>query len=53
LAQVKKEDVIDRIPPRTAAWLEEYVMCQRCGKLYWRGTHCERLRHLISEILSP
>ena len=53
LTPVKKEDVIDRIPPRTAAWLEEYVMCQRCGKLYWRGTHCRHLRHLISEVLSP
>jgi len=53
LAQVKKEDVIERIPPRTAAWLEEYVMCQRCGKLYWRGTHYGRLRNLVLQVLSP
>jgi len=53
LRPVEKEDVIDHIPPRTAAWLEEYVMCQRCGKLYWRGTHYGHLKRLVSEILSP
>jgi hypothetical protein len=53
LERVAKEQVLERIPPRTAAWLDEYVLCQGCGKLYWRGTHYGRLEHLVSEVLAP
>jgi len=53
LERVAKEQVLDRIPPRTAAWLDEYVLCQGCGKLYWRGTHYGRLERLVAEVLAP
>ena len=39
LMEVRKEDVADRIPPRTRAWLDEYFECSRCRRLLWRGTH--------------
>ena len=52
LTKVRKEEVADRIPPRTAAWLSEYVLCSGCGKLYWRGTHFRRLERLVAEILA-
>ena len=51
LTPVEKEDVLDRIPPKTATWLDEYFICQDCGKLYWRGTHYPRLRETIARIL--
>ena len=41
---VDKETVLDRIPPRTARWLDEYYVCRQCGKLFWRGTHWDRIR---------
>ncbi len=53
LTKVQKEEVLERIPPRTAAWLSEYVLCRGCGKLYWRGTHFHRLARLVTDILSP
>ncbi|HEC63371.1 MAG TPA: hypothetical protein ENI38_03180, partial [Candidatus Acetothermia bacterium] len=52
LKKVEKEEVLARIPPRTAAWLSEYVLCQGCGKLFWRGTHFQRLSRLVEEILN-
>ena len=51
LERVDKEAVADEIPPRTARWLDEYVRCDGCGKLYWRGTHFERLEGLVDRIL--
>jgi len=33
LAEVPKERVQDRIPPRTLRWLDQYFECQKCGKL--------------------
>jgi uncharacterized protein with PIN domain len=52
LSRVEKETVFDRIPPKTAAWLDEYYECESCRKLYWRGTHADRLDELASIICS-
>jgi len=53
LRTVEKGAVCDRIPPRTRRWLDEYVECQACGKLYWRGTHARRLERTVERILAP
>ncbi len=47
---VAKDEVAARIPPRTAAWLDEYHRCEACHQLYWEGTHVERLRDRIAQI---
>jgi uncharacterized protein len=39
LREASKESLRERIPPRTYLWLDEYFLCSRCGKLFWRGTH--------------
>ncbi len=52
LERVSKEEVLGEIPPRTAAWLEEYSRCRSCGKLYWPGTHYRRLRETVEHILT-
>jgi uncharacterized protein with PIN domain len=43
LRTVEKEAMKARIPPRTYRWLEEYFVCSRCDKLFWRGTHWQRI----------
>lgn len=47
LVPVEKESVRDRIPPRTYPWRDEYFVCDRCGKLYWQGTHWERIGKML------
>jgi len=51
LAPVAKEEVVERIPPRVAAWRDDYLRCTGCGKLYWEGTHHPRLRATVDRIL--
>ncbi len=51
LRPVAKDDVIERIPPKTAMWLDAYRECTNCGKLYWEGTHWQRLRAEVRSIL--
>jgi len=53
LRTVDKGAVSDRIPPRTRRWLDDYVECDACGTLYWRGTHARRLERTIQRILAP
>jgi uncharacterized protein with PIN domain len=43
LATVGKQCVRERIPPRTALWLDAYFECRSCGQLYWQGTHWQRI----------
>ncbi|UCF10839.1 MAG: Mut7-C ubiquitin/RNAse domain-containing protein [Candidatus Bipolaricaulota bacterium] len=52
LAEVPKGEVLERIPPRTAAWLDRYVRCSSCDKLFWQGTHHARLGRAIAEVLA-
>lgn len=48
LVQVDKESVKERIPPRTYLWLDEYWQCQRCGHLFWHGTHWQKVRERLT-----
>jgi len=51
LRREDKEALRDRIPPKTYLWLDEYFLCSRCDKLFWRGTHWERItRQLASSV---
>jgi uncharacterized protein with PIN domain len=43
LTEVAKEQLHDRVPRRTLAWLEHFYQCGRCGQLFWRGTHWQRI----------
>jgi uncharacterized protein with PIN domain len=43
LVRTDKASLRDRIPPRTYRWLDEYFLCNQCGKLLWHGTHWLRV----------
>ncbi len=47
--RVPKEDVVTRIPPRTARHYQEFWRCSGCGRVYWRGAHYRSLCRLIEE----
>ena len=52
LRRVSKEAWRERIPPRTYLWLDEFFVCARCGKLFWHGTHWQRIVATLAA-LSP
>jgi uncharacterized protein len=43
-----KDEVLARIPPRTARWKDEYFVCGACDRLYWKGTHWERIETALT-----
>lgn len=49
LARTEKEPLRERIPPKTYRWLDEYFLCRRCGKLFWHGTHWERIQRQLGQ----
>jgi len=48
LCAVEKSAVADRIPPKTARWLDAYFVCAECGQLFWRGTHWQRMQERLA-----
>jgi hypothetical protein len=45
-----KSAVVDRVPPRTARWLEAYFTCRQCGQLFWHGTHWLQIALRLEEV---
>lgn len=43
LRQVGRDEVIDRLPPRSAREHDRFVRCSRCGRIYWEGSHAARM----------
>ena len=52
LIRVPKEDIADRIPPKTKSFCNEYSRCEYCDKIYWEGTHVFKMRELIDRLLA-
>lgn len=50
LQQVDKHAVQDRIPPKTLRWKKEFFLCTRCNKLFWHGTHWERITKRLNQL---
>lgn len=51
LAVVPKEAVVDRLPPRTSAFYNEFVRCTSCARVYWRGSHYARMAGFLDRVL--
>ena len=51
LRRESKEALGERIPPKTFKWLDEYFVCSRCGKLFWRGTHWHKIENELEKIV--
>ncbi|MFH0882303.1 MAG: Mut7-C RNAse domain-containing protein [bacterium] len=53
LSSVDIDTIRDRIPPRVfrrhGANPTRYRICERCGQLYWEGTHTLRMQRLLAE----
>ena len=42
-------EVEDRVPPKVRRWREEFLVCPECDRLYWEGTHTERIRAFLRD----
>ena len=51
LQPVPKEEILDRVPPKTKAFCDEYARCRSCDKIYWKGTHCLHMKKVVKQIL--
>jgi uncharacterized protein with PIN domain len=43
LEKVDKESLFERVPPYVYLTQNEFAHCRSCGRIYWRGTHADRI----------
>ncbi len=47
---VPKESILEQIPPKTRETHKEFRQCLDCGKIYWKGSHYEKMLQFIAEV---
>lgn len=50
LDQVAKTDIMSSIPPRVRDYCKDFRLCPGCGRIYWSGTHYQRMVSFIEQI---
>ncbi|OMC32771.1 hypothetical protein A5742_15590 [Mycolicibacterium fortuitum] len=51
LAAVAKDEVIDQLEPLTRRYYDEFSRCPACGRIYWAGSHFDKLSRLVDRLL--
>lgn len=49
LVKIEKERVEDLINQNTFKYFHEFYQCQNCGKIFWKGSHIERIIKNLKE----
>ncbi|MBK0402419.1 Mut7-C ubiquitin/RNAse domain-containing protein [Adhaeribacter sp. BT258] len=44
---VEKQEVLNELPPNTRKYFQEFYLCENCRKVYWKGSHFERMQQFI------
>lgn len=50
LQATRKEEVLHRLEPLTKLYFEEFHVCSVCDRVYWRGSHFERMQQFIEQL---
>ena len=50
LAPRSKEEVKDLVPPYVFSTQTQYMQCPSCSRVYWQGTHWQRMKSALEEI---
>ena len=44
LAEIKKESVKGKVPKKVFENNQEFYYCNKCNKIYWKGTHYDKMK---------
>lgn len=49
ISAVAKDLISDHLEPKTILYYNEFFQCEHCCKIYWKGSHYEKMRNLVSK----
>jgi len=50
IKKVKKESIHDNMEEKTKKYYNEFYRCKSCGKIYWQGSHYDRMKKFIEDL---
>jgi len=50
LTKIEKEKVRDHVDTETWGIFNEFYQCNSCNKIYWKGSHYERMKEMIEQL---
>jgi len=50
IRNVPKQKILASLPPKVRKYYDEFYRCWDCGKVYWQGSHYERLSGFIKSL---
>jgi uncharacterized protein len=50
LEEIQKEEIKDRLPPKTNEYYNKFNICPSCDQIYWQGSHYQRMKQFIDDI---
>ncbi len=51
LIEVSKDDIQDRLLPDTRKYYENFRKCPGCDRIYWEGSHFERMKKMLGKLI--
>lgn len=51
LSDISKENIKEKIPVYVYYKFDNYKICSKCNKIYWKGSHYKKILHLLRNIL--
>ena len=52
LVPASKDEIMDKLQPGTLEYYDEFRRCPGCGRIYWEGTHYEKMKKITIGLLS-
>lgn len=52
VSPVRKEDIVELLPENTRRFFHEFYQCRNCLRIYWKGSHYERMSLLVRNLRS-
>ncbi|MCD4665142.1 MAG: Mut7-C RNAse domain-containing protein, partial [Bacteroidales bacterium] len=50
IEKVDKNDIINQLQPKTKKYFNEFFRCSQCKKVYWKGSHYEKMKKSLSTL---
>ncbi len=51
LRKVGKKKIIDRLPVKVKNICFQYCICKKCDKIYWQGSHYQKMKLFVDELM--